>query len=78
MLGIEDIARLAAEEAKSGGTTRKTTAGSIPSVKEDTKPSSLFIFSADNIIRRFACFMSEWPYPFLVNGYKYVSTWVYT
>lgn len=67
-LGIDDIARLAAE-AKSagdqGGAPRKPTTGSIPSVKEEKGPSSLYIFSSDNIIRKFACLMIDWPYPFL-------------
>lgn len=77
MIGIGDIARLAAEEAKSKESTAGSvttlgaspgrkfgTVGSVPSAKEKG-PSSLFIFSSDNFIRKYATMMIEWAYPFL-------------
>ncbi|CAD6185181.1 unnamed protein product [Caenorhabditis auriculariae] len=72
MLGIDQIARLAAEEARreqksdAGAFVRKTTLASNAPVKEKG-PSSLFIFAEDNIIRRNAKAIIEWgPFEYFI------------
>ncbi|CAI5456021.1 unnamed protein product [Caenorhabditis angaria] len=72
MLGIDQIARLAAEEARreqkadSGTFVRKTTLSSNAPIKEKG-PSSLFIFAEDNIIRRNAKAIIEWgPFEYFI------------
>ncbi|VDN82276.1 unnamed protein product [Brugia pahangi] len=72
-LGIDEIARLAAEEAKKEqnqtddgfglGTGRRTQLNS----SKEKGPTSLFIFSEDNIIRRNARAIIEWgPFEYFI------------
>uniref|UniRef100_A0A0R3S286 Ion_trans domain-containing protein n=1 Tax=Elaeophora elaphi TaxID=1147741 RepID=A0A0R3S286_9BILA len=73
-LGIDKIARLAAEEAKkvqnqtddgfSIGTGRRPP---LNSTSKEKGPTSLFIFSEDNIIRRNAKAIIEWgPFEYFI------------
>lgn len=55
VVNLGEVARLAAQEAKQRPNGKKS------SSKEDTTPSSIYIFSSKNIIRRFACVIIEWP-----------------
>ncbi|VDP09058.1 unnamed protein product [Soboliphyme baturini] len=76
-LRLDDIARLAAEEVRaqkvSGGgvggfntSPRRNFAatGALTTPVKAKEPTSLFIFSADNFIRRYAKMIIEWGYPF--------------
>uniref|UniRef100_A0A3Q3EGK2 Ion transport domain-containing protein n=1 Tax=Labrus bergylta TaxID=56723 RepID=A0A3Q3EGK2_9LABR len=35
---------------------------------------SLFIFGEDNVVRKYAKKITEWPYPFLLHGYMILTT----
>ena len=74
---MDQIARLAAEEAKKadsiggslatlGTPSRRTggTVGSLAGAVKEKGPTSLYIFSEDNFIRRYAKMIIEWGYPF--------------
>ena len=75
MLQMDQIARLAAEEIRSqnpgsAGTSpgRKVgTVSSIPSTVKEKGPTSLFILSEDNFIRRYSRMMIEWgPFEYFI------------
>uniref|UniRef100_A0A915KBH1 Ion transport domain-containing protein n=1 Tax=Romanomermis culicivorax TaxID=13658 RepID=A0A915KBH1_ROMCU len=76
MLGIGDVAlaaRLAAEESgKRGGGAGKRGGGGGGAARkgkdDDKDATSLFIFGPKNFLRRFACVIIDWPYPFLSLG----------
>lgn len=77
---MEQIARLAAEEAKKadsiggsvvtlggaspGGGRKPIGMASLTAAPKEKGPTSLYIFSEDNFIRRYAKMIIEWGYPF--------------
>uniref|UniRef100_A0A915L855 Uncharacterized protein n=1 Tax=Romanomermis culicivorax TaxID=13658 RepID=A0A915L855_ROMCU len=81
---ISRLARLTSEDGKQsskdgviggasgapfGNAERKITGAALSGVPFKEKgPSSLFIFSSDNFVRRYASNLIEWPYPFLPSN----------
>uniref|UniRef100_A0A914WRE6 Ion transport domain-containing protein n=1 Tax=Plectus sambesii TaxID=2011161 RepID=A0A914WRE6_9BILA len=71
MFGIDQIARLAAEEArKADGSVGTSPGRKVPLsiiIQKEKGPSSMFIFSEDNVIRRYAKTIIEWgPFEYFI------------
>lgn len=73
MAAEKEVAAAAGRDCKGSAGTSAAGTDNPQSKKQDQKqpadefpgPSSLFLFSTDNPVRRYTKFIIEWPYPFL-------------